>query len=173
MERIFIEHLNKIKSLKKKLETALRVKINITKEAVEIQGKDSEGYSEYIAGLALGALNMGFSVDSALLLKNEDYMFEKINLKKHLRRSRLRTVKGRIIGEKGRTKELISELTGCSLAIKDYDVGIIGKTSDVEVARRAIISLIQGAPHSHIYAYLEKSRKLSKESLDEKEESLA
>jgi len=172
MERIFIENLGKIKNLKKKLETALKIKINITKEAVEIQGKDVEGYSEYIAGLVLKALDMGFSLDAALMLKNEDYMLEKINLKKHLRPSRLKTVKGRIIGEKGRTKELISELTDCAIAIKDYDIGIIGKTADVDIARHALISLIQGAPHSHVYSYLEKSRKLRKFKLEEEESLL-
>lgn len=158
MEKLFIKEIRRIKKVKDQLEKSLDIKLNITKDEIEIEGK--EGLSEYVAKRVMEALELGFEINSALQLKNDEFMFEKLNLKSHVRTSRLKTIKGRLIGEKGRAKEVISELTDCDIAIKDYDVGIIGRTSDVDVALHAIKDIIQGSPHAKVYAYLEKSRKI-------------
>jgi len=153
----------RVKKFRKSLEKSLNVKITVENDIAEIEG---EGYEEYIALHVIDALNFGFEFNAAMQLKHEDYMLEKINLKKLARPSRLATIKGRIIGLKGKTKSLISELSGCDLAVKDSTVAIIGNTEDVDVAKKAVTSLIQGSPHSSVYAFLEKSRKIRKEKID-------
>ena len=84
----------------------------------------------------------------------------------------MKSVLGRVIGERGRTKQVISEMTGCAVSIKDYTISIIGDTEDVSLARHAVQSLIRGAPHSNVYAYLERNRRLKRikeEDIDLKE----
>ena len=162
MQKIAVENTNKIKKHRKEIEKSLQVKLNISDEGIEIESKKDDAYSEYLAENMIEALQYGFRFEQALKLKNEDFMIEKINLKKHVRPSRLKTVVGRIIGEKGRTKEIIMEMTGCDIAIHDYNIAIIGETDDVGIALQAIRSLIHGSPHSSVYAYLERSRKFMK-----------
>ena len=96
-------------------------------------------------------------------------MLEKVNLKDFVRTSQLRRVKGRVIGEKGKTKKVIAELTDCAIVIRDYSVAIIGKTVDVAMTVKALRSLIRGAPHSKVYAFLERSRKIRIEKKEEEE----
>ncbi len=170
MEKVFVTNLRKIKKAKKDLEKTLHVKLTVLDDGIEIEGKEGEAFSEYIAGLVLESLDYGFDMSSALFLKNENYMLEKINLKDHVRSSRVRTVLGRVIGERGRTKEIIAEMTGCFISIQDSTIAIIGDTEDVALAVHALRSLINGSPHAKVYAYLERNRKLKK--LSEKDYGL-
>lgn len=168
MEKIFIQEIGRIKKGRAQVEKVMNVKLVFTPDGIEISGED--GLSEYLARKVVEALDNGFQATAALQLKNEDYMFERLNIKDYTRSSRLQTIKGRLIGTKGRAKDVISELTDCDIAIKDYSVGIIGKTSDVDVAVSAIKDIIGGLPHAKIFAYLEKSRKIRLEKIEEQED---
>jgi len=150
----------RLKKFKNQIQNELHVKITIEGENAEIEG---EGINEYTALSVIGALNLGFDFNVAISLKDEDFMMEKLNLKRYVKPSRLTTIKGRIIGLGGKTKRIIAGLSDCEIALKDNIVAIIGKTSDVDICARAIRSLIQGSPHSSVYAFLEKSRKIKKE----------
>ena len=167
-ETIFIKEISRVKRVRKELEKALNIKINITNNGIEILS-DEEGASDYIAIKILEAIEMGFTVKSALRLKDEDYIFEKMSIKSHARQSRLATIKGRLIGKKGKALETLSQLTGCDMKVKDYEIGIIGKTYDLKFAINALVNLIHGSPHSNVYAYLEKSRHLREIKEEEQE----
>lgn len=167
VETVFIKELGRVKKAKQELEKALNIKITLIKEGSRIEG---EQFDEYIALKAIEALDMGFDIKSALKLKSEDCMFETISIKKYARQSRVQTIKGRIIGKRGMALKALSKLTGCDMRIKGYDIGLIGKASDIEFALTAIKSMIHGSPHSNVYAYLEKSRHLRE--IREEEESL-
>jgi len=167
MGKVFINDLRRMKRCRDEIEKALQVKIDVVEDGVEIEGKD--GISEYLAEKVLEAIDLGFTAHQALQLRNEDFMFEKLNIKDYARASRLHTIKGRLIGKKGRAKGVMEELADCSIAIKDYNIGIIGKTADVDSAIHAIKDLIMGLPHAKVYAFLEKSRKLRRQKLEEEE----
>jgi len=169
MERVFINEIKKMKRARDEIEEALGVRINLVDGEVEIESKEEDGMAEYFAKKILEAIDFGFKPQAAMQLKSEDYMFEKISIKDYARASRLQTIKGRIIGKEGRAKGVIEELTDCTMHIKDYNVGIIGKTCDVDVALNAVRNMILGLPHAKIYAYLEKSRKLRKERFEEED----
>jgi len=139
----------------KDLEKKLSVKIIAEKNNVILTG---EAYAEYIGAKVLHAIDLSFDMESALLLLDQDYMLEVINLKNYVRVSRLKTVKGRIIGKKGKAKKVIAELTECSIVIKDNAIALIGKTDDIALATKAILSLIRGSPHASIYTFLEKNK---------------
>ena len=169
-EVIYIKELGRVKKVKREIERALNVKLTITSNGIEIS--DDQGMNTYVALKVLEAVDMGFQIQSALKLQNEDTMFEKISIKQHARPSRLSTIKGRLIGKKGKALATLSELTGCDMKIQDYEIGLIGKTSDLKFAINALINLIHGSPHSNVYAYLEKSRHLREVREDEQENFL-
>ncbi len=159
MKLLIVNNTRRIKIQKNKIEKNLGVKISIRGKEVSISGKE---INEYDACNALSAIDSGFSPDVALLLKDENYMLETLNIKKHSKKQNLKRIRGLIIGEKGRTRELIQELSNCFIKINSNIVSIVGRIEDIETASQAVISLIKGAKHSSVYSYLEKSRKLKK-----------
>jgi len=167
-ERIFIKEIGRIKKVRAEIEKGFNVNLIFTREGIEVEGKEGE-LNEYVAIRAIEALGMGFNINAVLKLKEEDYMLEIVNIKKNVRDSRVETVKGRIIGKKGKALESLSELTDCMIRLNGNDIGIIGKTFDVKFAVNAVLSLIHGSPHSNVYAYLEKSRHLREIKEEEQE----
>jgi len=108
------------------------------------------------------AVGHGISPERALrIFGEEDATLHVIDLKYILGDSRnnLVRVKGRLIGEKGKARKLIEELTNTAISISDHTVAIAGKLENVEVARRAIEMLISGRPHSVVWKYLYSMRR--------------
>ncbi|MBD3247378.1 hypothetical protein GF378_02040 [Candidatus Pacearchaeota archaeon] len=153
MRKILVNKLPRIIKARKKLEKKLNVKINNKGREIILEG-DAE--DEYIAEKVIDALDFGFSMKNALLIKERDYMFEIINIKKHTRRKNLKAIKARIIGTKGGTLSTLKELTKCFFEIKDNKVGIIGDPLLIKNAQDAVIKLIQGSRQANVYSYLEK-----------------
>jgi len=171
-EEIFIKNIGKIKKLKKKLEKALNASIAVSADKASIESKSEDAISEYFGLKILEAIDLGFDFDTAMHLKNEDFMLEKIHLKDYARQSRLRAVRGRIIGKEGSAIRILSQLSDCSMKISEYDVAVIGRTEDVDVCILALKKLIRGAPHSKVYAFLERNRAIRQEKLEIDEEIL-
>ncbi len=91
-----------------------------------------------------------------MLIKEEDSVFEIINIKDHTKRKCLETIRARVIGTKGKTLKTLSSLTNCSFELKENCVGIIGEPECIKNAHDALISLICGAKHANVYKFLEK-----------------
>ncbi|PSP19979.1 RNA-processing protein [Halobacteriales archaeon QH_10_65_19] len=106
------------------------------------------------------AIGRGFAPEDALeLLEDEMMMFDVIDIDAAARnRNDLRRQKGRLIGEDGRTRELMEELTGASVAIYGSTLGVIGGPRQVEAVREAAEMLLDGAPHGSVYSFLERKR---------------
>lgn len=155
METIISPKFRKIIQNKKKLESELNVKITNRGKEMTIQGKPID---EYFAKSVIDAINFGFSVSHALLIKKEDLLFEIINIKEHAISKNLERVRGRIIGAQGRTLKTLSHLTECFFEINDNEVGIIGEPEKIRSAQDSIISLVKGAKQSNVYKHLEKYR---------------
>jgi len=106
------------------------------------------------------AIGRGFAPEDALaLLDDEMMMFDVIDIDAAARnKNDLRRQKGRLIGEDGRTRELMEELTGASVAIYGSTLGVIGGPQQVEAVREAAEMLLDGAPHGSVYSFLERRR---------------
>jgi ribosomal RNA assembly protein len=106
------------------------------------------------------AIGRGFPPEEALeLLADEMMMFEIVDIDAAARnKNDRRRKKGRLIGEDGRTRELMEELTGASVAIYGSTLGIIGGPNQVETVREAAEMLLDGAPHGSVYSFLERKR---------------
>ncbi|MBU2615787.1 MAG: hypothetical protein KKC19_01660 [Nanoarchaeota archaeon] len=166
MERIIIEKIQRITKNRKKLEKTLNVKIENRGKEVFVTG---EAEDEYIAEKVIEALEIGFPFSTALLLKEEDYMLEIINIKNHTTRKDLERIRARIIGRNGKTLKTLSDLTGCYFEIKENQVGIIGDAEFIKNAQDALISIIKGSKQSNVYSNLEKQRVQPIEDLGLKE----
>lgn len=155
MKTILSEKLPRIIKAKKRLEEKLNVKITNRRKEVNISGKPED---EYIAEKVIDAINFGFLISTALLIKTEENMFEIINIKDYTKRHNLKIIKARIIGTKGQTLQTLNQLTKCHFEIKDNEVGIIGYPEYMENAQEAVIHLIKGSKQGNVYSYLEKNQ---------------
>jgi len=139
--------------LKKRLEASLGIKISSRLKNIIIEGSPEE---EYIAEQVILALDLGFSLQEALSIKEEEFLFEILNIKEHTKSHNLERVRGRIIGEKGKTIATLSGLTGCYLKLNENQLGIIGPPEIMKITQEALTSLINGSKTANVYAFLEK-----------------
>ncbi len=150
---------------KKELQEKTNTKINVTEEGeVEIQG---DPFDAWITKKIIKAIGRGFSPRKALLLLNEGYMLEVIELNNWAKteKSRLR-LKGRVIGTEGKSKRTIEEISQTYISVYGKTICIIGGIKNVLLAKRAVEMLLSGCKHTTIYNLLEKEqRKMRKEEI--------
>lgn len=149
------EKLPRIIKNKARLEKALNLKITNQGKEVSIEGSPED---EYEGTKVIDALNFGFSFSAAISIKEEENLFEIINIKDHTQRKNLEAIRGRIIGKRGGTLGTLSQLTKCHIELKDNQVGIIGGPEHIENAIESIILIIQGAKQANVYKGLEKNQ---------------
>ena len=144
------------------LESRMKVGLRADSEgSVEISG---ESIDEYIAKDIVKAIGRGFEPVVALRLLSDDYGFRLINLRDYADSDKaVHRIMGRVIGEKGRTKEIIKEEVGADIACFGHTIGIISRLDTLDYALEAVFKLIDGSNHSSVYAYLEKCRRKIKE----------
>ena len=150
--------------VRKRIEEMTNVKLNIDHEGTVTISSTGESEDPVLAWKArdiVRAIARGFSPKNALTLIDEDMMLLVISLRDAVGTSpnQLRRVAGRIIGESGRTRRVIEQITGTKVTVYGHTVSIIGYTPGIDYARRAIDMLISGAPHSAVYSQLERMRR--------------
>jgi len=146
--------------VKKKIMEELNVNIKVSRDGeVEVSG---DSLDVMLALRIIKAIGRGFSDEHALLLLNEDYLFDLIEVsefaKTHNAEVRL---KGRVIGRQGRSRRMIEKLTGTCISVYGKTIGIIGQNEGVVLARRAIIMLLEGAKHGTVYRFLQEKARQS------------
>jgi len=153
MKKIISEKISRIIKKKKELEKELKVKIRNRGKEVFIEGSPE---NEYIAEKIIDALNFDFPFEIVMLIKNEDFSFEILNVKDYTKRKDLERIRARIIGKKGKTLKTLSKLTKCYFELKENYIGIIGDGEYIKNAENAVIAIIKGAKQSNVYSFLEK-----------------
>ena len=163
MRNIPVENMNKVKKAVPVIENKAKVKIGFGNGNVSVKGSE---LNEYLIEKVIRAVDFGFDVDDALLLMSDDFVLEFIVVKEHTRRKNLKEVRARLIGTEGKARKTIENLTGSVIVIQGNDVGIIVDSNHSEAVAQAIESLIQGAKHGNVFAYLEKQN-VSRRKFDE------
>ncbi len=153
MRKILSQKFIRIIKNKEKLEKILD--INITNRGKEIN-IDGDPENEYIAEKVIDAINFGFKFAEAISIKEESFIFEIINIKDHTTKKDLNRIKSRIIGKAGKALNTLETLTNCYIEVIDNNVGVIGNPENIDIATQAIISIIKGAKHGNVYAFLER-----------------
>ncbi|MCK4717800.1 MAG: RNA-processing protein, partial [Thermoplasmata archaeon] len=103
------------------------------------------------------AIARGFTPDQALRLFGEEMYLTIIDVRDFAGKGqkRIRQVRARVIGRRGKTRELIEELTGADVSVYGNTISVIGDVAESPVAVRAITMLLEGSEHSSVYHYLE------------------
>jgi ribosomal RNA assembly protein len=112
----------------------------------------------------ISAISRGFSPQRAMRLLGEEEMFQQIDLRDYAGRSpsALARIKGRIIGEGGKSRRTIEELSGVSMSVYGHTVGLIGTYHEVRLATDAIDMLSRGSMHKSVYNMLQEARRRDK-----------
>ena len=156
MQEIYVEDVRKVLQNKRKLEDSLNIIISNKGKNIFVDGNAED---EFIAIEVLEAINVGFSIPKALLLKEEEMMLQRIHIKDLTKRKDLKEVRARIIGTKGKTLGTINNLTNCEISLQDNEVGIIGDAENIEDAIQGLQSIIQGSKQGNVYSRIERERK--------------
>jgi len=165
MRILQVEQMSKIKKAVPEIEKKVKVKISFRKGSVAIKGNE---LNEFLVEQIIRAVDFGFYVDDALLLTNENFVFEFISIKENTRRKNLGDVRSRVIGTDGKAKRTIEKLTGCIIVINENTVGIIVDSIHLDSVVQALESLIRGAKHGNVFAYLEKQN-ISRRKFDDED----
>ncbi|MEM2890307.1 MAG: KH domain-containing protein [Candidatus Hadarchaeum sp.] len=109
----------------------------------------------------LKAIARGFSSQRAFRLFDDDQLLEIVDITDFAGDSEraITRLKGRVIGEQGKTRETIERLTDTYISIYGKTVAAIGNAEQVAVAREAIEMLLSGREHATVYRFLEKKRR--------------
>lgn len=145
---------------KKHIESETKTKIEVDSKEGDVSISGEDGLKLYAARELINAIGRGFNPKIALKLLNVDYSFELMNIG-DLARSKndLIRLKGRVIGQEGKSRKVIEELTNCELCVYGKTIGIIGPVEFTPFARRAIEMLLGGNTHASVFKYLEKQRR--------------
>ncbi|ALL01310.1 putative RNA-processing protein [Pyrodictium delaneyi] len=150
---------------KVKTEIMKRTRTKITVDSttgmviIEPESPDVPPFMVMKAQEIVKAIAYGFSPERAMRLLDDDQILVVVDLKQYVgdAPNHLQRVKGRIIGEKGKARKTIEEMTGTYISIYDNYVAIIGDFETANIAKQAIEMLIQGRQHSTVYRFLERT----------------
>ncbi|WP_394741003.1 KH domain-containing protein [Natronococcus roseus] len=142
----------------REIEAAAEVRLDIDSEngsvAVETVGDPVRGLK---GPEIVRAIGRGFPPEEALQLLEDDMMqLDIVDIDAAARnKNDMKRKKGRLIGEDGRTRELMEELSGADVVIYGSTLGAIGAPPEVDAVRTAAEMLLDGAPHGTVYSFLE------------------
>ncbi|PSP96041.1 RNA-processing protein [Halobacteriales archaeon QS_9_68_42] len=143
----------------REIESRAEVRLDIDSETGSVK---VESVGDPVLGLkgpdVVKAIGRGFAPENAIrLLDDEMQLFDVVDIEAATRnKSDLRRQKGRLIGEDGRTRELMAELSGADVVVYGTTLSIIGKPEQVDAVRSAAEMILDGAPHGAVYSFLER-----------------
>jgi len=153
-------------SIKAAIERKLSVDLHVDSQNGTVQitlSNDAEDPTVlFKAKEVVTAIGRGFAPNHAFrLLKDDDTVFEMINLREIVGRSQsdLKRLKGRVIGKEGKTRRIIEELSGANLSVYGHTISIIGHADQAAIAREAVRMLLRGSLHGTVYRFLHKKRR--------------
>ena len=153
---------SELSKLSQQLARRLGVRVYVDKEQkyVVIESLSEQGAANVLrARDVVKAIAIGFDASDASSLMDEDLVLVTVDVAQAVggRENHLRRVMGRIIGEDGRAKRSIEQITGTRIVVNDRKglVGIIGDYERAMVAKHGIDLLVEGKMHGTVYRILE------------------
>jgi len=146
--------------IKKRIQKETGTKLFISSKDGEVVIKGEDALNLYSAREIIKAIARGFNPDISLSLLKQDNVLDIIPLKGSIKtKNDLKRIKARLIGKEGKARKTIEALTETYISIYGKTISIIGFAENVNIARKAIESLMRGAKHSKVYRFLEKEKK--------------
>jgi ribosomal RNA assembly protein len=112
----------------------------------------------------VSAIGKGFSPERAYRLLGEEEVLQLIDLRDYAGKSpnSLSRIKGRIIGEAGKSRKTIEDLSGTYISVYGHTVAIIGTFEEIKLATEAVTMLSKGRSHASVYNMLQEAKRKSK-----------
>ncbi len=150
-------------NVKSSIERKLSVKLSIDGETGDVEiASEPEGNPAdmFRARDMVTAVGRGFSPENIFKLMEDNAVLMVIDLREffHRSESNIERVKGRIIGEHGKTRRNLEEMTGTKVSLYGHTVAIIGDVEHSDVAREAVEMFIKGRTHKSVYRFLQGKR---------------
>ena len=160
--------IGKSGNVKSKIETTCHVSLKIDGDTGEIfiksQG-DVEKIQPFKAMEIVTAIGRGFSPENAMILLDGENTLHVIDLREFAGKSNanVERIKGRIIGEGGRARRNMENLSGTHISVYGRTVSIIGDASKLRLTVDAISSISSGSMHGAVYDKLEAANRRTKQ----------
>lgn len=152
--RIPEERVDEFLKVKAEVEDKIPVSFEVRVNEISVSGESLELLKARSIVLAVGR---GFTGREALFLLSDDYCLDVVDVDDFARtKNSMVRLKGRVIGESGRSKRFIEKHTGCLISVYGKTVSLIGKPEDLVKARKAVVMLLEGAKHGTVYRFLER-----------------
>jgi len=173
-EKIILIPLDRIGALigksgkvKLKIEKICSVTIDIDSKTGEVTIRGTgkiEDMLPFKAEEVVMAIGRGFSPEKAMRLLQGENALHVIDLREFGGKSssQIERIKARIIGEGGRVRQNMEQLSGASISVYGRTVAIIGEGSHLRTAVDAIITLSSGSTHGKVYNDLQEARRREK-----------
>jgi ribosomal RNA assembly protein len=133
---------------------------------ISLQSKEMPTEMEpFKAVEVITAISKGFSPRRAYrLIDGDDDSFQLIDLRDYARKSSnsMERIKGRIIGEEGKSRRTIEDLSGTYISVYGHSVGIIGTSDQIKIASDAVTMLSKGKSHKTVYNMLQEAKRKAK-----------
>lgn len=137
------------------IEDLVTVDLQVDGNEVEIDGDPLE---ELRAANIVKAIGRGFAPDRALRLLEDNSDLCVIDVTDYVTSENGKErLKGRVIGRGGEARKKIESDTDTEIAVYGKTVAILGNVQNVEVARQAVVMLLEGRSHATVYQYLERN----------------
>ena len=151
--------------IKRHLQKLTKTRLNVDSKEGDVTISGEDALNLFNTKELIKAIGRGFNPEIAQLLLKQDYALEIFNLADFAaNRNVLKRIKGRVIGAGGKTREIIENITGVYISVYGKTISIIGEMQALTNARRAVEMLLRGSQHSKVYQWLEKQRKLQRQS---------
>lgn len=151
---------------KERIEKKLSVTLQINSETGDVEialNPEAQDPSLLLrAKEVVTAIGRGFSSERAFaLLEDEEVTLTVIDLRELVGRSQsdMKRLKGRVIGQNGKTRRIIEESTEAKISVYGHTISIIGTLDQEEAAKEAIYMLLEGSQHRTVYRFLNRKRR--------------
>jgi len=152
---------------KSKIEETCSVKLDIDSKNGEVKVLSEvvdEQFRSFKALEIVTAIGRGFSPEKAMRLLKGENTLHVINLREFGGKSpeQLERLKGRIIGNGGKARVNMENLSNADITVYGKTVSVIGEPIQLKLAIDAIESLLSGSMHGHVYKKIESARRQQK-----------
>ena len=160
--------IGKSGNVKLEIEQKCHITLDIDGETGEVLIKSFgivEKIQPFKAMEIVTAIGRGFSPEKAMTLLKDDNALHVIDLKEFVGKSNsnIERIKGRIIGEGGKARRNMENLSGTHISVYGKTVSIIGNTTRLRLAVDAISSISSGSMHGAVYSKLEAANRKEKQ----------
>jgi len=159
--------IGKSGNAKLKIENSCSVRLEINSENGEIQILSNivdEKFQPFKAMEIVTAIGRGFPPEKAMRLLRGENTLHVIDLREFGGKSpdQIDRIRGRIIGEGGKARKNMENLSNTSITVYGRTVSIIGGPTQLKLAVDAIESLSGGSMHGYVYKKIELARRQEK-----------